>query len=163
MKDRNKRIFVAGHHGMVGSALLRQLKAEGFTNVVTRDRVALDLTRQQDVENFFLREHFDLVYLAAARVGGIAANNAFPADFIYQNLIIECNVIHSAHMAGIDRLIFLGSSCIYPKYAAQPLKETDLLFDYRLQNEREKTCEEKWIVMGNRTGGKNARTTKITF
>jgi GDP-L-fucose synthase len=121
------RIFVAGHRGMVGSAIVRQLEASGHTNIITRTRSELDLTNQQAVVDFFQAEKLDQVYLSAAKVGGIVANSNFPADFIYENLMIQCNVIHSAHLANIQQLLFLGSSCIYPKLAAQPMKESALL------------------------------------
>jgi GDP-L-fucose synthase len=121
------RIFVAGHRGMVGSAIVRQLEASGHTNIITRTRSELDLTNQKAVVDFFQAEKLDQVYLSAAKVGGIVANSNFPADFIYENLMIQCNVIHSAHLANIQQLLFLGSSCIYPKLAAQPMKESALL------------------------------------
>jgi GDP-L-fucose synthase len=121
------RIFVAGHRGMVGSSIVRQLEASGHTNIVTRTRSELDLTNQQAVVDFFQAERIDQVYLSAAKVGGIVANSTFPANFIYENLMIQCNVIHSAHIVGIHKLLFLGSSCIYPKLAAQPMKESALL------------------------------------
>jgi GDP-L-fucose synthase len=123
----NTKIFIAGHRGMVGSAIVRQLEASGFTNVITRTRTELDLTNQQDVGDFFKSESIEQVYLAAAKVGGIVANNTYPADFIYENLMIQCNIIHSAHLANIQQLLFLGSSCIYPKLAEQPMQETALL------------------------------------
>jgi len=122
-----KKIFVAGHRGMVGSAIVRQLEAQENVEVIVRTRSELDLTNQQAVREFFETEKVDQVYLAAAKVGGIHANNTYPADFIYENLMIECNIIHSAHLAGIQQLLFLGSSCIYPKLAAQPMQETALL------------------------------------
>jgi len=112
---------------MVGSAIVRQLKNRGDAELILRSRSELDLTSQQAVADFFKTEQIDEVYLAAAKVGGIIANNTYPADFIYENLMIECNIIHSAHVAGIDRLLFLGSSCIYPKLAEQPMAETVLL------------------------------------
>jgi GDP-L-fucose synthase len=127
MTDLNTRIFVAGHRGMVGSAIVRRLEALGYTNIVTKTRSELDLTNQQQVQSFFQDEKIEQVYLAAAKVGGIHANNTYPAEFIYENLMIECNVIHAAHLAGIQKLLFLGSSCIYPKHAEQPMKEEALL------------------------------------
>ncbi|HEX5310254.1 GDP-L-fucose synthase [Aquabacterium sp.] len=125
--DKNAKIFVAGHRGMVGSALVRKLQALGYTQVITRSRQELDLLNQQAVHDFMHAERPDYLFIAAAKVGGIQANNVFRADFIYQNLIIEANLIHSAHTAGVQRLMFLGSSCIYPKLAPQPLKEDYLL------------------------------------
>jgi len=121
------KIFVAGHLGMVGSAIARQLKANGHTNIITRTRSELDLTNQQAVVDFFQSEKIEQVYLAAAKVGGIVANSTYPADFIYENLMVECNVIHSAHLSGVQQLLFLGSSCIYPKLAEQPMSESTLL------------------------------------
>ncbi len=125
--SRDSRVFVAGHRGMVGSAILRRLETEGCTNLVTRPRKQLDLIVQQNVRDFFQNEPIDYVVLAAAKVGGILANNGFPAEFIYENLMIESNVIHEARCAGIDRLLFLGSSCIYPRNAPQPMTEESLL------------------------------------
>lgn len=127
MTDFNTRIFVAGHRGMVGSAIVRQLQSAGYKNIITRNRDELDLTNQQAVSDFFKTEEIEQVYLAAAKVGGIVANNTYPADFIYQNLMIQCNIIHSAHSANIQQLLFLGSSCIYPKLAEQPMSEEALL------------------------------------
>lgn len=124
---RDSRIFVAGHRGMVGSAIVRFLRAGGYQNLILRTRQELDLTDQPSVRRFFASESIDHVVLAAAKVGGIRANNTYRADFIYQNLMIECNVIHEAYRAGIRRLLFLGSSCIYPKLAPQPMKESCLL------------------------------------
>ena len=121
------RIFVAGHRGMVGGAILRCLAGKGLKNIVTRTHSELDLTQQQEVRNFFASEKIDQVYLAAAKVGGIHANNVYPADFIYQNLMVESNVIHEAWSAGVKKLLFLGSSCIYPRMAPQPMLESDLL------------------------------------
>jgi GDP-L-fucose synthase len=122
-----KKIFIAGHRGMVGSAIVRQLQERGDAELILRTRAELDLTNQQAVAEFFKTEQIDEVYLAAAKVGGIIANNTYPADFIYENLLIECNIIHSAHVVGIQKLLFLGSSCIYPKLAEQPMAETALL------------------------------------
>ncbi|WP_033136877.1 GDP-L-fucose synthase family protein, partial [Aeromonas finlandensis] len=122
-----KRVFVAGHRGMVGSAICRQLALRHDIELVVRSRKELDLTRQDAVARFFATEAIDEVYLAAAKVGGIHANNTYPAEFIYENLVMECNVIHAAHQAGVQKLLFLGSSCIYPKLAAQPMTEAALL------------------------------------
>jgi len=122
-----KKIFVAGHRGMVGSAIIRSLKLRGDVELITRSRDQLDLTSQSQVLEFFSNQEIDEVYVAAAKVGGIVANNSFPAEFIYQNMMIQCNIIHSAHIAGINRLLFLGSSCIYPKLADQPMSENTLL------------------------------------
>ena len=121
------RIFVAGHRGMVGGAILRRLRARGTDELLTRTRDALDLRDQAAVRAFFQAERPDAVILAAAKVGGIHANNAFPADFIHENLLIQCNVIGEAHAAGVQRLLFLGSSCIYPREAPQPMAEDALL------------------------------------
>jgi GDP-L-fucose synthase len=125
--DLNTKIYVAGHRGMVGSAIVRTLKAMGFTNIVTRAHTELDLTNQAAVKDFFAAEKPDQVYLAAAKVGGIYANNSFPAEFIYQNLMMQNNVIHLAFTSGVKKLLFLGSSCIYPKLAPQPMNEDALL------------------------------------
>ncbi|EOA7106176.1 GDP-L-fucose synthase family protein [Escherichia coli] len=122
-----KRIYVAGHRGMVGSAICRQLSQRDDIELVVKTHKELDLTVQKDVDAFFEQEKIDQIYLAAAKVGGIYANNTFPAEFIYQNLMIESNIIHSAHKAGIQKLLFLGSSCIYPKFAEQPMNESALL------------------------------------
>ena len=125
--NNHKRVYVAGHRGMVGSAIVRQLQQEAGIELVLRSRSELDLLNQADVLAFFQQENIDQVYLAAAKVGGIIANNNYPAEFIYENLIIECNIIHSAHLAGVQDLVFLGSSCIYPKLADQPMQESALL------------------------------------
>lgn len=128
--DRSKKIYVAGHRGLVGSALVRKLEKEGFTNIITRTHADLDLTRQADVEEFFENEKPDYVILAAAKVGGIYANDTYPADFIMKNLQIECNVIDASYKNQVEKLLFLGSSCIYPKECPQPIKEEYLLSDY---------------------------------
>ncbi|MCG3733175.1 GDP-L-fucose synthase [Vibrio cincinnatiensis] len=122
-----KRIFVAGHNGMVGSAIVRQLSARDDVEIITRSRSELDLLNQAAVNEFFAAERIDQVYLAAAKVGGIHANNVYPAEFIYQNLLMECNIIHAAHQNNVQHLLFLGSSCIYPKLAEQPMTESALL------------------------------------
>lgn len=128
--NKGSKIYVAGHRGMVGSAIVRKLQAEGFTNIVTRSSAELNLVRQEDVERFFAKEKPDYVFLAAAKVGGIHANNVYRGQFIYENLMIQNNVIHSAYMNGAKKLLFLGSTCIYPKMAPQPLKEEYLLSGY---------------------------------
>lgn len=125
--SHSARIFVAGHKGMVGSALVKALEAQGVGKIITRSRHELDLLDQAAVNAFFATEKLDQVYLAAAKVGGIHANNTYPADFIYENLIIEANTIHAAHKNDVNELVFLGSSCIYPKSVAQPMQESALL------------------------------------
>ena len=130
MIDISKKLYIAGHSGMVGSALMRKFTAEGFVKIVTRSFEELDLRRQADVEKFFEEEKPDYVIVAAAKVGGILANNTYRAEFIYDNLMIETNIINSAYKYGCEKLIFLGSSCIYPKNAPQPLKEEYLLSGY---------------------------------
>ena len=124
---QNDKIYVAGHRGMVGSAICRQLEKNGFSNIITRTSSELDLTQQQAVSDFFEKEKPKFVFLAAAKVGGIHANNTYRADFLYRNLMMESNVIHAAYLYGVEKLLFLGSSCIYPKMAPQPLKEDSLL------------------------------------
>lgn len=125
--EKNAKIYVAGHRGMVGSAIYRKLVKEGYTNLVTKTSTELDLCDQQATANFFAAEQPDYVFLAAAKVGGIVANNTYRADFLYENLCIQNNVIHQAYLTGVKKLMFLGSSCIYPKLAPQPLKEEYLL------------------------------------
>ena len=125
--DLNQKIYVAGHRGMVGSAIVRNLQAKGFTNIIARTHAQLDLTNQQAVSAFFEIEKPEQVYLAAAKVGGIHANNTYPAEFIYDNLMVQNNVIHQAFLNGVQKLLFLGSSCIYPKLAPQPMSEEALL------------------------------------
>lgn len=125
--QKESKIYVAGHRGMVGSAIVRRLEQEGYTNIITRTSKELDLRNQQEVKLFFEQEKPEYVFLAAAKVGGIHANNCYRAEFLYDNLMIEANVIHSAYQNGVTKLLFLGSSCIYPKLAPQPLKEEYLL------------------------------------
>jgi GDP-L-fucose synthase len=125
--EKNARIYVAGHRGMVGSAIMRKLNQQGFTNIITRNSKELDLRNQEAVFSFFAQEKPDYVFLAAAKVGGIHANNTYRAEFLYDNLIIEANVIHAAYLNKVKKLMFLGSSCIYPTLAPQPLKESYLL------------------------------------
>lgn len=123
----NQTVFVAGHRGMVGSAIVRHLNALGYSNILTAARDELNLLDQAAVQHYFQTHQIDQVYLAAAKVGGIHANNTYPAEFIYENLMVEANVIHSAHQAGVQKLLFLGSSCIYPRLAPQPMSEDALL------------------------------------
>ena len=125
--DRAAKIYVAGHRGMVGSAIVRRLRAGGYANVVVRTRDELELLDQAAVDRFMRAERPDYIFLAAAKVGGIQANNRYRADFIYQNLMVEANLIHAAHEAGVERMLFLGSSCIYPRDCAQPIREDYLL------------------------------------
>ncbi len=136
MMDKQAKIYVAGHRGLVGSALVRKLESDGYTNIITRTRDELDLLNQYAVADFFASEKLDYVFLAAAKVGGIQANNTYPAQFIYENLQIQNNIIHQAYVHGVKKLLFLGSSCIYPKNCPQPMKE-----DYLLTGELEKTNE----------------------
>ena len=128
--DQTDKIYVAGNNGMVGSAIIRKLRKQSFTNIITRSSSELDLANQQDVHNFLQDERPDYVVIAAAKVGGIHANDSCPAEFIYQNLIIEANLIHGSYLAGVNNLLFLGSSCIYPKESLQPIKEEYLLSGY---------------------------------
>lgn len=127
MDGRDRTIFVAGHRGMVGSAIVRRLRELGYGRILTADRQALDLLDQAAVRAFFATHRIDQVYFAAAKVGGIHANNTYPAEFIHENLLIQSNLIHAAHTSDVDRLLFLGSSCIYPKHAEQPMREDALL------------------------------------
>lgn len=127
MNNPPPRIYVAGHRGLVGSAIVRALRAQGQTNIVTRTHAELELTDQAQVREFFRTEHIDQVYLAAAKVGGIHANNTYPAEFIYDNMMVQANVVHEAWKAGVRKLLFLGSSCIYPRLAAQPIREEYLM------------------------------------
>ncbi|WOB07265.1 GDP-L-fucose synthase [Piscinibacter gummiphilus] len=134
--DKNAKIYVAGHRGMVGSALVRRLQAGGYRNIVTRTHAELDLLDQKAVHAFLAAEKPDYSFIAAAKVGGIQANNVYRADFLYQNLMIEANLVHGAHLAGVQRMMFLGSSCIYPRDCPQPIKE-----DYLLTGPLEQTNE----------------------
>lgn len=134
--NQTSKIYIAGHRGMAGSAIKRNLETKGYHNLITRTRSELDLTNQQAVNNFFEIQRPEYVFLAAAKVGGILANNTYPAEFIYENLMIETNVIHAAYATGVKKLLFLGSSCIYPRLAPQPLKE-----EYLLTGELEVTNE----------------------
>jgi len=134
--NTDSKIYIAGHKGMVGSAIMRHLKNAGYQNLITRTSKELDLREQNNVKDFFLQEKPEYVFLAAARVGGIIANNTYRAAFLYDNLMIESNIIHSAYLSGVKKLMFLGSSCIYPRLAPQPLKE-----EYLLTGELEPTNE----------------------
>jgi GDP-L-fucose synthase len=125
--SKNDRIFVAGHRGMVGSAIVRKLRVRGYTNIITCGRDELDLVQQGQVREFFAKERISQVYMAAAKVGGILANNTYPAEFIYENLMVEANVVHEAWQSNVKKLLFLGSSCIYPRLAPQPMSEAALL------------------------------------
>ena len=145
LEDKQSRVYVAGHRGMVGSAIVRGLEAAGFDNIVTRSSTDLDLRNQAAVNHFFADEKPDYVFLAAARVGGILANDSYPADFIYDNLVIETNIIHAAYTQGVKKLLFLGSTCIYPKLAPQPLQE-----DYLLTGPLEPTNE--WYAVAKIAG-----------
>ena len=134
--NHNSKIYVAGHDGMVGSAIMQELHSKGYKNIITRSLSELDLRRQENVEKFINQEKPDIVIVAAARVGGIVANDTYRAEFLYDNIMIEANIIHAAHQIGVEKLLFLGSSCIYPKDAPQPLKE-----EYLLTNVLEPTNE----------------------
>ncbi len=125
--DKNNKIYVAGHTGLVGSAIIRRLKKQDYKNIITKDFPELDLTRQNDTENFIRNERPEYIFLVAGKVGGILANNTYPAEFIYQNIMIEANVINSAYLYGVKKILFFGSSCIYPRLAKQPMKEEYLL------------------------------------
>ena len=133
---KSSRIYVAGHRGLVGSAIVRRLQSEGYSDIITRTHSELDLAGQSEVEEFFKKERPEYVFLAAAKVGGIIANNTYPAEFIYTNLMIQTCILHAAYLSGVKKLIFLGSSCIYPKFAPQPMKE-----EYLLTGELEPTNE----------------------
>lgn len=136
MNSHQARVFVAGHRGLVGSAIVRALRAEGHEDIVTREHAELELTNQAEVRDFFASEEIDEVYLAAARVGGIHANNSYPAEFIYDNLMVQSNVVHEAWRCGVKKLLFLGSSCIYPRMTKQPIRE-----DYLMNGTLEPTNE----------------------
>jgi GDP-L-fucose synthase len=134
--EKTAKIYVAGHRGLVGSAIVRKLEAEGYCNIITRTHIDLDLIRQDRVEAFFEKERPDYVFLAAAKVGGIWGNKTYPAQYIYENIAIQCNIIHASYLNKVKKLLFLGSSCIYPKFCPQPIKE-----DYLLSNYLESTNE----------------------
>lgn len=161
-----KSIFVAGHRGMVGSAIVRQLSCDHNVKLITCNHDELELLNQRDVFDFFIQHKIDQVYLAAAKVGGILANNTYPADFIYQNLTIQNNIIHGAHLAGVQDLLFLGSSCIYPKFAPQPMRE-DVLLTSTLESTNEpyaiaKIAGIKMCESYNRQFGRNYRSVMPT-
>ena len=145
MSQFDQPIFVAGHKGMVGSAIIRQLESLGYRNIIGHSRTELDLLNQVEVNTFFKKIKPAQVYLAAAKVGGIHANNEYPADFIYENLMIEANIINAAHRADVQQLLFLGSSCIYPKFAPQPMKE-DALVAERISGIYMKSQERRCIA-----------------
>ena len=134
--EKNAKVYIAGHKGLVGSAILNKLQIAEFSNIITRSKDLLDLRNQKATQDFFNAEKPDYVFVASAKVGGIYANSQYPADFIYDNLMIQNNIIHAAYCYGVKKLLFLGSSCIYPKYASQPMKE-----DYLLSGELEPTNE----------------------
>ena len=143
--DQDNRIYVAGHNGLVGSAIVRRLKAAGFTNLIVRSHAECDLENQSAVFKLFLEEKPDYVFLAAAKVGGILANSSYPVDFIRSNLMVQNNVIDASHFSGVKKLLFLGSSCIYPKMAPQPIKE-----EYLLTGDLEPTNE--WYAIAKIAG-----------
>src|SRR5438045_2038394 len=143
--NKDSKIYIAGHRGMVGSAILRRLELQGYSNLVFRTSAELDLRNQQAVQRFFEEERPEYVFLAAAKVGGILANNNYPAEFLYDNLMIEGNIIHTSYLSGVKKLLFLGSSCIYPKLAPQPLKE-----EYLLSGKLEPTNE--WYAIAKIAG-----------
>ena len=153
------RVYVAGHRGMVGSAIVRALEARGHKDIVTRTHAELDLSDQSDVREFFAREKPDHVVLAAAKVGGIHANNTYPAEFIYENLMMEANVVHQAWKAGVKRLLFLGSSCIYPVRAAQPMREDSLLTGTSPPTSRTRSRRSPASSFASRTTASTAWTT----
>ena len=152
--DKNAKIYVAGHRGLVGSAIVRCLNSHGYQNIIVRTSKELDLADQKAVEEFFSEHKPEYVFLAAAKVGGILANDSYPADFIYKNLMIEANVIHAAYKTGVKKLLFLGSTCIYPKLASQPLKE-----EYLLTGPLEKTNE--WYAVAKIAGIKLCQAYRI--
>ena len=138
--NKNSKIFVAGHKGMVGSSIVRVLKKKGYKKIIQASHSKLDLTKQEKTYNFFKKTKPDFVIIAAAKVGGIIANKLFKGDFIFQNLMIQTNIIHNSYLFGIKKLIFLGSSCIYPKYAKQPIKENELLSG-KLEETNDAACK----------------------
>ena len=144
MVSRNSKIFIAGHKGLVGSAILRGLKKKGYKNLITKDKSSLDLLDQKKVFNFLKKKKPDFIFIAAAKVGGILANDKYKADFIYENLTIQNNLIHGAYVNGINDLIFLGSSCVYPKLCKQPIKEK-----YLMQGELEKKIHKLFLSKQN--------------
>ena len=139
--NKQSNIYIAGHRGLVGSALIRKLQSKGYTNLITRTHAELDLTRQSEVDAFFDSEKLEYVFLAAAKVGGIWSNKTYPAEFIYSNLTIQINIIHAAYKNRVNRLLFLGSSCIYPRECPQPMKE-----EYLLTGQLEKTNEVRYHI-----------------
>lgn len=154
--DKNAKIYVAGHRGLVGAAIVRQLMAAGYENILTKTSGELDLTDQCAVNEFFFKEKPDYVFLAAAKVGGILANDSYPAEFIYKNLMIEANVVNAAHQSSVKKLLFLGSTCIYPKMAPQPLKE-----EYLLSGPLEPTNE--WYAVAKIAGIKMCQAYRLQY